>query len=51
MADKCKEAKNILGASCNREVTREKNEEGSKVQVNIGLNIILLVRIFNQSTS
>ena len=47
MANKYKEAKNILGASYNREVIREKSEKGSKMQVNIGLNIILLVQIFN----
>ena len=27
MADKCKEAKNILGIFCNREVTKEKSKK------------------------
>ena len=31
MANKYKEAKNISGASYNREITREKSKEGNKV--------------------
>ena len=31
MADKYKEAKNILGASCNKKITREKSKKESKI--------------------
>jgi hypothetical protein len=31
MADKYREAKNILGAFCNGEITKKKSKEGSKV--------------------
>ena len=42
MVDKYKEAKNTSGTSYNREITREKNKEGSKVQANIGtINLII----------
>jgi len=37
MADKCREIKNILGASCNKEIIKEKSEKKSKAWVNKGI--------------